>query len=249
MFSRVRITDDEDRETKQRPNWLSSIVPVTVSEKLPAPTTSEYDASQNYLTGLRGVLAIMAFLWVFMQTFAPAAVAHSKNTTGPSYQKTLRDSLSVLFWNDSMIYSSFIFLSARTICLPFLLDPTKLTLASCVFRRGLRMWFPTAAALIVVYVVFSKTLGIAHLSRFANLTSNVSMTADLYVLPNSLANFNAIFEIFWISHTFSYQGGYIVPSLLICSSRDTNKFSGIGLSQPRPSGSSAHSSNRPTQST
>nr|POE65012.1 hypothetical protein CFP56_34680 [Quercus suber] len=210
MFSKRTSSAGEGqvREEKQpRPNWLSTVVPSSVSQKIPEPTLSEHDSTQDYLIGLRGVLAIMSFLWVFMQTFVPAAVAHSANDTGPDYQIALRKSLSVLFWNDSMIYSSFIFLSARTICLPFLLDSTKLTLASCVFRRGLRLWFPTAATLIVVYIVFTKTLGTDYLYAFANSTNNASMHADIYRLPNSLANFNAIFQIFWISHIFSYQGG------------------------------------------
>jgi len=149
----------------------------------------------------------MGFLWVFLQTFAPAAVAHSTNARGPSYQIALRKSLSVLFWNDSLIYSSIVFLSARMICLPFLLDSNKTTLASSVLRRGLRLWFPVAAALIVCYAVFSKTLGTQYLSDFADRTGNTSMHADIYVLPNPLANFNSIFEVFWIIHDVSNQAG------------------------------------------
>ncbi|KYG48459.1 hypothetical protein M433DRAFT_61042 [Acidomyces richmondensis BFW] len=163
------------------------------------------DRSQNYLLGVRGCLAIMSFLWAFLQTFTPAAVAHSSNVKGPSYQITLRKSLSILFWNDSLIYSSIIFLSARMICLPFLLDSNKNTLASSVFRRGPRLWFPVVTALIICYVVFSKTLGTQYLSEFADQTENLSMHSDLYVLPNSLANFNSIFDVFWITSNISYQ--------------------------------------------
>lgn len=199
-------------EKKSLSARLISVVPATIRQNVPAQSTSEHDVSQDYLVGVRGCLAIMSFLWVFMQTFAPVAVAHSANASGSAGQMILRKSLSVLFWNDSMIYSSIIFLSARTICLPFLLNPDKLTLASCVFRRGLRMWFPTAAALIMVYAIFSKTVGITYLSTFASLTSNKSMVTDIYVLPNPLANFNAIFEIFWLSKNFSYQGGQVLMS-------------------------------------
>nr|POE76124.1 hypothetical protein CFP56_59604 [Quercus suber] len=197
------------REEKQpRSNWLNTVMPPSISQKIPEQTVSQHDAAQDYLVGVRGVLAIMSFLWVFLQTFAPATVAHSANDIGPGYQIALRKSLSVLFWNDTMIYSSFIFLSARTICLPFLLDSTKLTLASSVFRRGIRLWFPTAATLIVVYIVFTKALSSNYLADFASRSGNASMQSNIYHrLPNSLANFNAIFEIFWISHFFSYQGG------------------------------------------
>ena len=150
----------------------------------------------------------MSFLWVFMQTFAPAAVKASANDTGPDWQLALRKSVSVLFWNDSLIYSSFIFLSARTICLPWLLDPSKTQLASCVVRRGLRLWFPTAATLIVVYVVFTHVMGgNQYLYDFSSATSNASMHADIYILPNSLTNFNAIFDIFFLTYNFSYQAG------------------------------------------
>ncbi|KAK4540001.1 hypothetical protein LTR36_009899 [Oleoguttula mirabilis] len=209
----MAVDEENVRREKPRPQWLTSVMPASLARKEPAananpPTNgSPHDANQDYLTGLRGVLAIMSFLWVFMQTFAPAAVAHSPNDTGPAYQIALRKSLSVLFWNDSLIYSSIIFLSARTICLPFLLDSTKVQLASGVFRRGLRLWFPTAVPLIICYFVFTKTIGTGYLTTFANLTSNVSMSDDIYVLPSSLANFNSIFEIFWTTHTFSYAAG------------------------------------------
>ncbi|KAK5135922.1 hypothetical protein LTR08_004380 [Meristemomyces frigidus] len=192
---------------KQLPQWLSGAIPQSLASRKPATTVSPYDANQSYLIGVRGVVSIMSFLWCFMQTFAPAAVAHSTNDTGPAYQIALRKSLSVLFWNDSLIYSSMIFLSARTICLPFLLDPSKAQLASSVFRRGLRLWFPTAAALIVVFAIFTKTLGTQYIVDFATKTQNYSMHSDMYVLPSSLTNFNSIFEMFWTTHTFSYQAG------------------------------------------
>ncbi|KAH9843286.1 hypothetical protein Tdes44962_MAKER07543 [Teratosphaeria destructans] len=194
------VHDLASRLPKQLPQWLQ---PSHHAEQ--TTLSSPHDPSQSYLLGLRGCLTLMTFLWVFLQTFAPAAVAHSANTTGPASQLALRKSLSILFWNDSLIYSSIIFLSARTICLPFLLDPGKTTLASAVLRRGLRLWFPVAATLVVVYAVFSRTLGTAYLKDFATETSNASMVTGLYELPSSLANFNSIFQVFWISHDFSYQ--------------------------------------------
>lgn len=182
-------------------------MPQKLADKKAATTRSLYDPSQGYLIGLRGCLAIMSFLWMFLETFAPAAVKGSANDTGPSEQIALRKSLSVIFWNDSLIYSSIIFLSARTICLPFLLDPTKLTLMSSVLRRGIRLWIPTAACFIVLYFVFSRTLGNQYLYDFADETQNFSMSADIYIMPNSLSNFNSLFNVFWIPHQFETQAG------------------------------------------
>ncbi|KAI6788571.1 hypothetical protein KC361_g8968 [Hortaea werneckii] len=196
-----------EQSEKPASKWTSKFLPAGVANNMPKTTPSQHDGSQDYLIGVRGCLAIMSFLWVFLQTFVPAAVAHSANDTGTAWQMGLRKSLSVLFWNDSLIYNSIIFLSARTICLPFLLDPTKTTLASSVLRRGLRLWFPTAVALIVVWIAFSLHLGNQYLHDFSSLTNNVSMSADLYILPTHLTNFNAIFDIFWVTHEFSYQAG------------------------------------------
>jgi hypothetical protein len=157
----------------------------------------------------------MAFLWTFLRVFAPAAVKGSANEDGPGYQLALRKSLSVLFWNDTLIYGSIIFLSARTICLPFLLEPSKTVLASTVFRRGIRLWFPVAATMIVVYFVFSQAMA-TKIIDFGTLTGNVSLDADLYILPSSLANFNAIFMTFWITHTFQAQAAnWAFPSQML----------------------------------
>lgn len=205
-------TSSRENEKKgSLPQWMSSIVPSTLQSRWPPQSSNAaprpFDRNQTYLTGVRGVLVPMAFLWTFLQTFAPTAVKGNSNTTGPSYQIAFGKSLSVLFWNNTLIYSSIIFLSARTICLPFLLEPTKTVLASSVFRRGLRLWFPVAAALIVVYFVFTHSLGNQYLEDFCTLTGNTSLVPGLYLIPTSLANFNAIFEIFWVSHIFQSQAG------------------------------------------
>lgn len=198
-----------DEKKSHLPSWAASILPNSMrSQKSADSAPRPYDKNQDYLTGVRGALVPMAFLWMFMQTFVPAAVKGSLNTTGPGWQLALRKSLSVLFWNDTLIYGSIIFLSARTICVPFLLEPTKTVLASCVFRRGIRLWFPVAVALIVCYAAFTHGLGgNQYLYDFAAFTENVSMNADMYILPNSLANFNSIFEIFWVSNNFQTQAG------------------------------------------
>ncbi|KAK4983116.1 hypothetical protein LTR66_008951 [Elasticomyces elasticus] len=192
---------------KLRSHWFNDIKNVAIFRQKKDAALSAHDKTQDYLVGVRGFLVIQSFLWVFLQTFVPATVKGSANTTGPAYQLALRKSLSVLFWNDSLIYSSIILLSARTTCLPFLLNPEKIVVASSAFRRGLRLWFPTAAALVICYIAFSKNLGAQYLFDFANATSNYSMHADIYTMPNSLANFNSIFNIFWVPYNFSYQAG------------------------------------------
>lgn len=157
----------------------------------------------------------MAFLWTFLRVFTPAAVKGSNNEDGPAYQLALRKSLSVLFWNDTLIYGSIIFLSARTICLPFLLDSSKTVLASTVFRRGIRLWFPVAASMIVVYFVFTQTMA-TRLLAFATMIGNESLDTDIYLLPSSLANFNAIFMTFWTTHNFQLQAAsFAFPSQML----------------------------------
>jgi hypothetical protein len=205
------LEDNRTNNAKRNylPSWAASKLPASMQPKRTVQSAARpHDKNQDYLTGLRGVLVPMAFLWMFLQTFVPAAVKGSLNTTGPAWQLALRKSLSVLFWNDTLIYGSIIFLSARSICLPFLLEPTKVVLASSVFRRGIRLWFPVAVALIVCYAVFTRSLGgNQYLYDFAGLTENVSMNADMYIMPNSLSNFNSIFDIFWITHNFQTQAG------------------------------------------
>ncbi|KAK5717702.1 hypothetical protein LTR15_008541 [Elasticomyces elasticus] len=210
-MDREAVMDAADEPAKSRrkqlPQWLSSALPDSKAEKPPMAHLSAHDDAQTYLTGVRGCLAIMSFLWVFMDTFLPAAAEGAADVDVPGDYAGLRKSLSVFFWNGSLIYSSIIFLSARTICLPFLLNPTKLTLASAVVRRGLRLWFPTAVALIICYAIFTKTLTTDYLAEFDAQTANATLTADLWIMPNSLSNFNSIFEIFWVANSLSAQSG------------------------------------------
>nr|OQO16046.1 hypothetical protein B0A51_16988 [Rachicladosporium sp. CCFEE 5018] len=196
---------DHEKHSKGFLSSLSSRIPGRSSE---STTLRPYDESQDYLLGVRGCLVPMAFCWTFLQTFVPAAVKASANTTGETWELALRKSLSVLFWNDTLIYGSIVFLSARTICVPFLLDPTKATLAGSVFRRGFSLWLPVAATLIIVYGVFTHAMGgNQYLVDFAALTGNTSMITGLYIIPSSLANFNAIFMTFWITYGFQTQAG------------------------------------------
>src|SRR5436305_13397197 len=109
------MNDRDNISAQERTENRTSAGPLTVLFRQRCPPIND----QRYLLGIRGLLVIQSFLWVFLQTFVPAVVKDSNNTTGPNYQITLRKSLSVLFWNESLIYSAFIFLSPRTICIPF----------------------------------------------------------------------------------------------------------------------------------
>ncbi|KAL6715407.1 hypothetical protein ACLMJK_006368 [Lecanora helva] len=160
---------------------------------------------QKYLVGLRGFLALQSFTWVFLQTFVPVAVKSSANTKGNGVEKILRKTLSVLFWNDSLIYSSIILLSARMICVRFLLSSNKTALASSVFRRGLRLWIPTAVSLAFVKILTS-TIGTEYIDDFKTQTGNVSFQTP-YSIPNALAYFNSVFNLFWVTRNFHDQAG------------------------------------------
>ena len=160
---------------------------------------------QRYLLGVRGLFVIEAFVWVFLQTFVPAAVKDSSITTGPFYQTILRKSLSVVFWNESLIYSAVILLSARTICIPFLRASTKTSVASACFRRGVRLWFPVAVALAIVKVTFANT-GLDHIDRFKTITGNTSFETP-YVLSSFTIYFNSVFSLFWTTFNYSSQAG------------------------------------------
>ena len=164
---------------------------------------------QSYLLGLRGLLTIQCFLWTFLSTFVPASVGDnvgdSVNDNGPRYEVLLRQTLSVLFWNKSLIYSSFILLSARTVCVSFLEKPSATTIASSVFRRGIRLWFPVAVTLAIIKIL-SSTLGTAHIATFSALTGNVSIAIP-YSLPTALSYFNSVFNLFWTTSKFPEQAG------------------------------------------
>lgn len=148
---------------------------------------------------------IQAFLWVFLQTFVPVAVKDSNNTTGPGYQIIIRKTLSVFFWNESLLYSAFILLSARTICIPFLRDSTKTSVASACFRRGLRLWFPVAIALAIVKITFDR-IGTDYIDHFQQATGNISFVIP-YTLSSTLVYFNSVFNLFWTTFNFSTQAG------------------------------------------
>lgn len=177
---------------------------VAFSKQGPHPTQPTYPQT-HYLLGLRGLLTLQSFTFIFLQTFAPTTVRLSANDNGPIYERALRYTFSVLFWNPTLIQSAIVLLSARTVPLPFLHDPTRTTLASAIFRRGLRLWFPTAVALAIVMTLISN-LGTGYIDDFKARTGNVSI-ATPYSLPNALAYFNSVFNLFWTTRNFASQSG------------------------------------------
>jgi len=183
-------------------------------QRLVDPPLDSHKPHNNYLIGVRGLLTIQSFLYVFLVVFAPVAVVHSKNTSGPGYLQALRKTLSVIFWNDSLIYSGFILVSARTICIPFLEDGTKTTLAGCMFRRSIRLAIPVAVSLAVVTIVFSQT-GVKYIQDFMTSTENISIAVP-YEIENALIYFNSVFNLFWVTTKFAHQAGNLAfPSQTI----------------------------------
>ncbi|KAF2732264.1 hypothetical protein EJ04DRAFT_578516 [Polyplosphaeria fusca] len=161
--------------------------------------------SQDYLIGLRGVFVVQCFMFVFFQTFAPAAVPDSKNTEGPKSQVVLRKVIGVLLWNESLIYSWIIFLSARTLCLPFLSNPSRQICASQIFRRAMRIGIPVFVAFSLSAAAFSTT-STQYISDFMQLTGNISTNVP-FRMRNFLVYFNSLFDLFWLNKWYSSQAG------------------------------------------
>ena len=159
---------------------------------------------QEYLLGLRGLLTLEAFIWVFLHVFVPVAVK-GNNIPGPTYQVILRKTLSVIFWNEDLLYSAFILLSARTICIPFFKNPTKTSIASACFRRSIRLYFPVAVALIIVKLTSTKS-GLAGIERFKTYTDNNYFDTPYYMV-NAISCFNSGFMVFWTTFGFATQSG------------------------------------------
>lgn len=179
---------------------ISQLLEKTASLTKP-PTV--YD--QQYLLGFRGVLVIESFLWVFLQVFVPSTVAASANPNGKFYEEMIRKTLSVFFWNESFLYGSIVFLSARSIAIPFIKDPSKGRVARSVLCRGITLWFPVAVALAIVKGAMTQG-ELERIFDFMTRTNNYSMQVP-YFLPNTLAYFNSVFHIFWTQHDWSVQAG------------------------------------------
>ncbi|RFU28630.1 hypothetical protein B7463_g7697, partial [Scytalidium lignicola] len=173
------------------------------ADKFKANSPTVYD--QQYLIGFRGLLVIEAFLWVFLQTFAPVTVAASANSGGKAYQEGLRKSLSVFFWNEYFLYGAIIFLSARSIAILFIRCPRKEVLARSILCRGITLWFPIAVSLAIIKTAFTCT-GQQYIHEFKTETVNRSMHVP-YMIPNAFAYFNSVFNMFWTVHDFTVSAG------------------------------------------
>lgn len=186
-------------------------------KRFAAPPLSNHDSKNDFLIGLRGFFVIQSFLHTSLLVFAPASVAHSANAQEVSHSSTLHKALkfvSILFWNDGIIYSAFILLSARTICIPFMKDKTKLSIAGSIFRRGIRLWFPVAVALAISTGVLRAT-GYNYIDEFAKETGNISILVP-YEIDNALIYFNSVFNLFWVTTRFSDQAGsYAFPGQMM----------------------------------
>ncbi|CAO2653388.1 Nn.00g027990.m01.CDS01 [Neocucurbitaria sp. VM-36] len=187
-------------------------------KRVTAAPLSSHDPSNNFLIGLRGFFVIQSFLYTFLLVFAPAAVAHSPNalqTKSSTLHKALKF-VSILFWNDGVIYSGFILLSARTICIPFMTKDggSKISIAGSVFRRGLRLWIPVAVALAIATGVF-HVHGYQRVGDFADQTNNLSIYTP-YKIDNALIYFNSVFNLFWVTNKFGDQAGsYAFPGQMM----------------------------------
>ncbi|OJJ45247.1 hypothetical protein ASPZODRAFT_133878 [Penicilliopsis zonata CBS 506.65] len=159
----------------------------------------------KYLLGFRGLLAIQAFLWVFLQTFVPAAVYAADNESSGDKQAAslVRKTLSVLFWNEYFLYGALVFLSGRSLAIPFLQQPGRERIARSLITRGIQLWFPVAVSLAIVTVAFSVT-STEYLAVFKARSANPVLEVP-YLLPNTFAYFNAVFDLFWQTHKLQTQ--------------------------------------------
>jgi hypothetical protein len=169
---------------------------------------------QDYLVGFRGILVIQSFLWMFLQTFAPTTVYASNNLDGPHGQEIVRKVLSVLFWNEYFLYGSIIFLSARSIAIPFFRNPVKETAARSLLTRTLSLCIPVAISIAIIKGSIT-TAFINTITEFKADTDNLSLTIP-YKLPTTLSYWNSVFNLFWTTHGFESQAAnYAFPTQTI----------------------------------
>jgi len=176
------------------------------AEKLKVNPPTTYD--QQYLLGFRGLLVIETFLFVFLRTFVPVTVAVSADPNGRLYQEIIRKTLSVLFWNEYYLYGAIIFLSARSIAIPFIKSDAKdrsSRIARSVVCRNVSLCFPVAVSLAMCKLAFSQK-ALNTIFQFKTNTGNNSLAVP-YFLPTALAYFNSVFNIFWTSHNWSVSAG------------------------------------------
>jgi hypothetical protein len=192
--------------TKHRTASMNSLrdVPERLLESIPSSSNPEDETL--YLTGLKGLFAMQSFTWVYLHTFVPTLVSvpsSDLNVPGPIYQVILRKTLSALFWNENLIYSTFILLSARCISIPFLTHSTGAQIAGSQFWRSIHLLFPVTASLTIVYITQS-CISPAYFSIYTEKSGNTLLDAP-YQFPNALVFFNSIFNLFWITNNYSSQ--------------------------------------------
>lgn len=149
----------------------------------------------SYITGLRGILVIQSFIWIFFETFIPTLV--SNKTPGPVYQDILRYVFNVPFWNASLIYNFFVILSMRTICVSFLENPTGQTYAATIIRRTVRIVLAVGAASAISMLIFSQ-IGTLYVDEFKTKLPNRSIATPSVVYDGGAA-IGALFNLFWLT--------------------------------------------------
>ncbi|KAF1354770.1 hypothetical protein BDV97DRAFT_289731 [Delphinella strobiligena] len=170
---------------------------------LPELNGSHSAVSQGYLTGLRGVLAISSFAWLWLQTFVPTVT--SEAVSGPLYQAVLRKIFMVLFFDQGLIVCFLVALSARTCCVHFLHDPSPSVYARSLISRPIRIGIPTSLALAISIAIFS-TIDTSYIKDAAVLLENPLLEAPSKP-ATPLAAFNSIYDLLWLVRDFPQQQG------------------------------------------
>lgn len=170
-----------------------------------------FSANQDYLSGLRGILVLQSFVWLFFQTFVPALVSNTASKSQPTYQVLIRKVLSPLLWDASLIYSFFIILSARTVCIHFMQDGSTAKYARSLISRPIRIGIPISIALMMSIAIFSK-IDTAYISQAAAAMGNLSLKAPATPVDATIG-FNSIFNLLWVYRNFAEQmGNQLWPS-------------------------------------
>jgi hypothetical protein len=173
------------------------------------PSTHDESFSQDYLTGLRGLLVLESLAWIFFHTFIPSLVFSIPSE--PLYLAIFRKTFSVPLWNASLIRSFFIILSARTVCVHYLHDPTTDKFSGSLIRRPIRIAIPLAIATTLAAVIFSK-LGTGYISTFADVTENPLIEPPASA-TDPIQIFNAFHNLLWtVQNFFSQEANALWPS-------------------------------------
>lgn len=184
--SSSRLSTDNSSPVRPKSSFVTTIKDVV------APKRATRHA---YITGLRGILVIQSFVWIYFETFIPTLT--SSGTSGPSYQDILRYVLSVPFWNASLIYNFFIILSMRTVGVSFLENPTGQTYAATVIRRTVRIVLAIGIASGISMLLFSQ-IGTQYITEFKTKLPNQAIQTPSVVYDGGAA-IGALFNLFWLT--------------------------------------------------